>query len=74
MTAVQIKKEFSDLPPEEQLELRSELWEQVASTPENFELSEFDQEELKRRYDEHLADPATAKSWDDVKAEIRGKR
>ena len=73
MTAVQIKSEFSSLPLDEQLQLLHELWDQLRSDPRAFELPKADQQELHRRYEQHLADPSSAKNWNEVKAEIRGR-
>lgn len=64
------------LPPRERAELAMALWaslddaargDELALTPD--EAIEFD-----RRFAEHRADPATARTWDDVQKTLKHRR
>jgi putative addiction module component (TIGR02574 family) len=61
--------ELMELTPEERIELVENLWDSIDQddmpplTPEQ-------QQELDRRYAEHLRDPSSAQEWEDVKARL----
>jgi putative addiction module component (TIGR02574 family) len=69
MGRAELWSELMKLTPEERVELVEDLWDSIAEndmpplTPEQ-------QEELDRRYAEHLRDPGSASKWEDVKARL----
>jgi putative addiction module component (TIGR02574 family) len=69
MRRSQLWAELMELTPEERIELVEELWDSIDQddmpplTPEQ-------QQELDRRYAEHLRDPSGAQKWEDVKARL----
>jgi putative addiction module component (TIGR02574 family) len=73
MNAAEIKKSFRDLPADDQLRLLHELWDQLAANSSILELSAAQEAELERRYGEHEADPTSARTWEQVKADIRSR-
>lgn len=73
MDVTEIKKSFRDLSHDEQLRLLQELWDQLAAESSAPSLSDREEAELRRRLAEHVADPTTAKSWEQVRSEIRGR-
>lgn len=73
-TAAQIKKEFSKLPVDDQIELLYELWDALAQEPGAVTLSHDQQRELERRYERHLEHPEEAIPWEEVRDSIRSGR
>ena len=73
MNVAQIKMSFRHLPADEQLRLLHELWDQLAADASALELTPEQRTELERRHEEHLADPSTAMTWEQVKREIRSR-
>lgn len=63
--------EIRALSTEEKLRLVEELWNDVASNPENVPVPECLKEELDRRKAAHKADPSSARTWEEVKAHAR---
>lgn len=59
------------LPLEKRLEIIEALWETVESECGSEGVSEEFADELDRRYQEHVADPSSSLSWEEVRAEIR---
>lgn len=59
------------LPLEKRLEILEALWETVESECGSEGISEEFADELERRYQEHVADPSSSLSWEEVRAEIR---
>jgi putative addiction module component (TIGR02574 family) len=61
--------ELMELTPQERIELVEDLWDSIDQrdmpplTPEQ-------QQELDRRYAEHLRDPSSALEWEEVKARL----
>ena len=66
--------ELLKLPPGERAELAIALWESLSDTEREAELALTpDQEaELDRRLAEHLADPASAIPWEEVRRKLLG--
>lgn len=73
MNANEIKKRFHDLSLDDRLLLLHELWEELADQPAALDLSIAEQDELERRYQEHLAEPSKAKTWAELKEELRSR-
>jgi putative addiction module component (TIGR02574 family) len=58
----------------EKLQLLEDLWDNIATQPENIPVLDWQKEELHKRKILHLQDPSLASSWDSVKARIRSQR
>jgi putative addiction module component (TIGR02574 family) len=62
-----------DLTPPEKLQLVEDLWDDLAATPANVPVHDWQKEELARRKANLSNTPASAVSWPDVKARIRSR-
>jgi putative addiction module component (TIGR02574 family) len=62
-----------DLPPSEKLQLVEDLWDDLAASPADVPVYEWQKEELDRRKANLMSHPASAVSWDDVKSRIRAR-
>lgn len=62
------------LPPAERLDVIDRLWDSLAESPDDFELTEEQRRELDRRLDEMRANPDAAIPWEQVKAELQKRR
>lgn len=60
-----------DLSPSEKLQLVQDLWDDLASTPEDVPMHEWQKQELERRKANLLNSSATGLDWDEVKRRIR---
>lgn len=60
-----------DLSPPEKLQLVEDLWDDLAATPSEIPIHEWQKEELARRKANLMSKPASGLSWDAVKARIR---
>lgn len=61
---------FDFTPPEKPFE---DLWDDLAATPNNFPIHNWQKEELARRKANLLSNPASSVSWPDVKARVRAR-
>jgi putative addiction module component (TIGR02574 family) len=62
-----------DLPPAEKLQLVEDLWDDLAATPGDVPIHDWQKAELDRRKANLMRHPASAVSWEDVKARIRNR-
>jgi putative addiction module component (TIGR02574 family) len=62
-----------DLSPSEKLQLVEDLWDDLASTPSDVPLPQWQVEELARRKENLMANPASGLAWDVVKQRIRSR-
>jgi putative addiction module component (TIGR02574 family) len=60
-----------DLSPSEKLQLVEDLWDDLAAVPEAVPVHDWQRQELARRKANLAKNPASARSWDDVKLNIR---
>jgi putative addiction module component (TIGR02574 family) len=60
-----------DLTPPEKLQLVEDLWDDLASTPSDVPIHDWQKEELARRKTNLASRAASAVSWQDLKARIR---
>jgi putative addiction module component (TIGR02574 family) len=60
-----------DLSPAEKLQLVQDLWDDLASNPNDVPLYDWQKEELARRKANLQANPASGLSWEEVKQRIR---
>ena len=45
------------------------IWDSISAEPEQFELTEAQQQELSRRLADHQINPQSVVSWEDIKAQ-----
>ena len=60
-----------DLSPPEKLQLVEDLWDELAATPSEVPVHEWQKEELARRKANLMNKPASGLSWDEVKRRVR---
>jgi len=60
-----------DLTPSEKLQLVEDLWDDLAASPENVPVHDWQREELARRRANLQRNPASALNWDEVKSRVR---
>ena len=60
-----------DLSPPEKLQLVEDLWDDLAATPNDVPVHDWQKEELARRKANLTSQPASGVLWEDVKARIR---
>ena len=59
-----------DLTPAEKLQLVEDLWDDLASNPEEVPVHDWQKEELARRKANLLNNPASGITWEEVKCRI----
>ena len=62
-----------DLSPSEKLQLVEDLWDDLATTPSDVPVQDWQKEELARRKANLMSKPASGLSWEEVKARIRSR-
>ena len=62
-----------DLTPSEKLQLVEDLWDDLAATPEDVPVPDWQKEELDRRKANLMANPASGLSWAEVKRRVRSR-
>jgi putative addiction module component (TIGR02574 family) len=60
-----------DLSPAEKLQLVEDLWDDLASTPADVPVHDWQKEELARRKANLQRHPASAVTWEEVKRRVR---
>jgi putative addiction module component (TIGR02574 family) len=60
-----------DLSPPEKLQLVEDLWDDLAATPSQVPIHDWQKKELARRKANLMSKPATGLSWEEVKEKIR---
>lgn len=60
-----------DLSPPEKLQLVEDLWDDLAATPSEVPIHEWQKEELARRKANLMNKPGSGLSWDEVKRRVR---
>ena len=63
-----------DLTPAEKLQLVEDLWDDLAASPSEVPVHDWQKEELARRKANLMSHPSSAVSWEDAKARIRSRR
>lgn len=64
-------EQLRQLPLEKRLEIIEALWDSVEAEAGPVPISDEFADELDRRYEEHVADPASSIPWEQVRAEMR---
>ena len=69
------QKNFSicDLSPPEKLQLVEDLWDDLAASPSDIPVHQWQKEELDRRKEKLNRHIASGLSWEDVKRNIRNR-
>ena len=62
-----------DLSPPEKLQLVEDLWDDLATTPSEIPVHEWQKEELARRKANLMSKPASGLSWDEIKCKVRNR-
>lgn len=62
-----------DLSPSEKLQLVEDLWDDLASSPEEVPVHDWQKQELARRKANLLRNPASGLSWEEVKRRVRSR-
>ncbi|MFZ1934247.1 MAG: addiction module protein [Thermoguttaceae bacterium] len=62
-----------DLSPAEKLQLVEDLWDDLAATPSEVPVHDWQKEELARRKANMQSNPASGLSWEEVKRKIRSR-
>jgi putative addiction module component (TIGR02574 family) len=60
-----------DLSPPEKLQLVEDLWDDLATTPSEVPVHEWQKEELTRRKAKLMSNPASGLPWAEVKRRVR---
>lgn len=60
-----------DLSPSEKLQLVEDLWDDLAATPADVPIADWQIEELDRRRAKLKSNPASGLSWEEVKRRVR---
>ena len=60
-----------DLTPPEKLLLVQDLWDDLAATPANIPVYDWQIEEVERRKANLVSNPASALTWEEVKRRVR---
>ena len=61
-----------DLSPAEKLQLIEDLWDDLAATPDEVPIHDWQIEELARRKANLQRNPASVTDWESVKRRVRG--
>ena len=62
-----------DLTPSEKLQLVEDLWDDLAATPEAVPVHDWQKEELARRKANLMQHPASGRTWEEVKQQVRSR-
>lgn len=62
-----------DLSPAEKLQLVEDLWDDLAATPEDVPIPDWQIQELERRKANLTHNPASGLAWEEVKRRIRSR-
>lgn len=60
-----------NLSPAEKLQLVQDLWDDLAATPEDVPIHDWQKQEVARRKANLMKNPASGLDWNDVKRNIR---
>ncbi|MFO7564775.1 MAG: addiction module protein [Enhygromyxa sp.] len=65
---------YDQLTVAERIELLQELWNQIADSPEEVEVTAAQRAELDRRLEDYHRDPEAGTSWESLRASLRRSR
>ena len=64
---------ISDLSPAEKIQLVEDLWDEIASNPNDVPVHQWQKDELNRRKERLSKYPETALNWEQIKQNIRNR-
>jgi putative addiction module component (TIGR02574 family) len=73
MLAKNLLNQVLNLPVADRLDLVHRLWNSLLEDPESVRLSDDQKQELDRRYEQYLKDPAEGSTWEEVEAFVRAR-
>jgi putative addiction module component (TIGR02574 family) len=62
-----------DLSPSEKLQLVQDLWDDLAASPDDVPVHDWQKEELARRKTNLQKNPASGLTWEEVKRRVRSR-
>jgi putative addiction module component (TIGR02574 family) len=62
-----------NLSPSEKLQLVEDLWDDLASSPEEVPMHDWQKEELARRKANLMQNPGTRLTWEEVQRKVRSR-
>jgi len=62
-----------DLSPTEKLQLVEDIWDDLATAPEDVPVHDWQKQELARRKANLLSNPISGLSWEEVKRRVRSR-
>jgi putative addiction module component (TIGR02574 family) len=62
-----------DLSPAEKLQLVEDLWDDLAATPGEIPVLDWQKQELARRKANLMKNPGSGLSWEDIRQRVRSK-
>lgn len=65
--------EFASLSKAEKLQLVEDLWDDIAATPDEIPVREWQKDELDRRRANLAANPDSAMTWDELVRRVRAR-
>ena len=57
----------------DRIDLALQLWESIPDKDTNITISSRDQKELTQRYEEHLNEPQSGRTWDEIKSTFKNR-
>ena len=66
-------RDFGELSVPEKILRVQDLWDQIADTPDDVELTEVQRKELERRLQAHEDNPSEYTSWEELRRRLVGK-
>lgn len=63
-------REILKLSLAERLQLVEDIWDSIASSPEDLPVTEAQRQELDRRLAEYRANPAAGRTWEEIRASL----
>jgi putative addiction module component (TIGR02574 family) len=62
-----------DLSPAEKLQLVEDLWDDLAATPGEIPVHDWQVKELARRKENLMSNPASGLSWEEISSKVRDR-
>jgi putative addiction module component (TIGR02574 family) len=66
--------EIAQLSVAERIQLAEDIWDTIASTPDEFALPDTQRDELDRRLQAYRDNPQPGVSWQQVQQSVRGRK
>jgi len=66
--------ELGDLSVPEKIHRVQDLWDEIARSPQDVELTPAQREEAERRLRRHESDPGKYSSWEEIKRRLESER